>query len=214
MSLDFGLRAVAIATTFAVSILLPQAHGFATLVAQGETKALEPSLVPGTQRQQYQVQGVIFETPLGFSALQPLGGKTVGVIFPATAMQTRHVAIRLLELQPSALGISGLGPQELSEYVRFGFWGLTTAPQSHRTRRFMGQDVVGDVLMQPKNGGMSYLEFYLVPLTLERQLAIAFETDTELPVALLEQTIQTVSSSLREDPTLKKKRRPSPSFSP
>jgi hypothetical protein len=214
MSLDFGLRVAAIATILGASILLPQANAFAPLVAQAEVKASEPLPVPGTQRQQYQAQSVIFETPLGFSPLQPLGGKTVGVIFPAAAIQTRHVAIRLLELQPSALGISALGSQELSEYVRFSFWGITTAPQSHRTRRFMGQDVVGDVLMQPKNGGMSYLEFYLVPLTLERQLAIAFETDTELPVALLEQTIQAVSGSLREDPTLKTKRKPSPSFSP
>jgi hypothetical protein len=64
--------------------------------------------------------------------------------------------------------------------------------------------------MQPKNGGMSYLEFYLVPLTQERQLAIAFEADAELPVAILEQTIQTVCATLREDPTVlkKKPRRP------
>lgn len=137
----------------------------------------------------------------------------MGVIFPAAAAQTRHISIRLLEINPSDLGISALGPRELAEYVRFNILGITTTPHFHQTRQFIGQAVTGDVLMQSKNSGMSYLEFYLVPMTLDRQLAIAFEADTELPVGLLEQTITTVSASLREDLTLnkKKKRRPSSS---
>lgn len=209
MSLAVVLR-VAVSLTLGGSLLLSQAN--ASPISQNEGKPSAPSSpIPATQRQQYQTQGMIFETPPGFSPLQPLGGKTVGVVFPAAATaQMRHVSVRLLEIQPSALGISALGPRELSEYVRFSFWGLTTTPQSHQIRRLMGQDITGDVLMQPKNGGMSYLEFYLVPLTQERQLAIAFEADTELPVAILEQTIQTVCATLREDPTLlkKKPRRP------
>jgi hypothetical protein len=71
----------------------------------------------------------------------------------------------------------------------------------------LGQSVTGDVLMQSNsNGGMSYIEFYLVPLSAQRQLAIAFETDTELPVSVLEQTIQTVTESLRELPGKKRRR--------
>jgi hypothetical protein len=213
MSIAFVLRvAVSIALGSSGSLLLPQANASATLmVSQILSNPSDPSPILTNQRQQYQTQGVMFETPPGFSPLQPLGGKTVGVVFPAAATaQTRHVSVRLLEIQPSALGISTLGSRELSEYVRFSFWGLTTTPQSRQTRRLMGQEVTGDVLMQPKNGGMSYLEFYLVPLTQERQLAIAFEADTELPVAILEQTVQTVCATLREDPTLlkKKPRRP------
>lgn len=208
MSLAFVLR-VAVSLSLGGCLLLPQVN--ASPVSQNnEVKPSAPS--PAfTNQQQYKTQGMIFETPPGFSPLQPLGGKTVGVVFPAAATaQTRHVSVRLLEIQPSALGISALGPRELSEYMRFSFWGLTTTPQSRQTRQFMGQNVMGDVLIQPKNGGMSYLEFYLVPLPQERQLAIAFEADTELPVAILEQTIQTVSATLREDPTLlkKKPRRP------
>ncbi len=203
---------VAVSLALGGCFLLSQAN--ASPVSQNEVKPSAPAPILAPQRQPYQTQGVIFETPPGFSSLQPLGGKTVGVVFPAAATaQTRHVSVRLLEIQPSALGISALGSRELSEYVRFSFWGLTTTPQSRQTRRFMGQDLTGEVLMQPKNGGMSYLEFYLVPLTQERQLAIAFEADTELPVAILEQTIQTVCATLREDPTLlkKKPRRPSAS---
>ncbi len=213
MSLAFVLPAAAIATTLSASMLLPQANAFAISIAQGDTNPSGPLPVAGTQRQQYKAQSVIFETPLGFSPLQPLGGNTVGVIFPAAAAQSRHVSIRLLEIQPSELGIAALGPRELSEYVRFNFWGITANPQSHQTRQFMGQPITGDVLMQPNNAGMLYLEFYLVPLSAERQLAIAFEADTELPVAILEQTIQTVSASLREDPTFKKKQRHRPTLS-
>ncbi|WP_404784623.1 hypothetical protein [Altericista sp. CCNU0014] len=179
-------------------------------LASPPSPSLAPLPAPTPQRQLYQTQGVMFETPPGFSPLQPLGGKTVGVLYPAAAARSRHVSIRLLEIQPSALGIASLGARELSEYVRFSFWGITANPQYHQTRRFMGQSVTGDVLIRPNNAGMSYLEFYLVPLSADRQLAIAFEADTELPVALLEQAIQTVSASLREDPTLKKKRQRRP----
>jgi hypothetical protein len=205
------LSAMAIASGLYGHWLLPPAQASAIAVSQRD--APSPAPASPLARQRYQTQGVIFETPPGFSPLQPLGGQTVGVIFPAAAAQSRHVAIRLLEIQPSALGISGLGPRELSEYVRFNFWGITTNPQSHQTRRFMGQPITGDVLMQPSSAGMSYQEFYLVPLSMDRQLAIAFEADTELPVAILEQTIQTVSASLREDPTLKKKQRHRPTLS-
>jgi hypothetical protein len=211
MSLIFVLRTVALGIGLWGSLFLNQANASKVIGSPEPPQPLEPSLPSShSQRQQYQTQGVIFETPPSFSPLKPMGGQTVGVIFPAAAAQTRHVSVRLLEIQPSDLGLSALGPRELAEYVRFNFWGITTTPRYHQTRRLMGQAVTGDVLMQPKNGSMSYLEFYLVPMTLDRQLAIAFETDTELPVALLEQTIQTVSASLREDPAVnkKKKRRP------
>jgi hypothetical protein len=215
MSLAFVLRVAVSILLESGSLLLPQANASTVMISQRVPNPSEPSPILANQRQQYQTQGVIFETPQGFSPLQPLGGKTVGVLFPAAATaQMRHVSVRLLEIQPSTLGISTLGSRELSEYVRFSFWGLTTPPQSRQTRRLIGQNVTGEVLMQPKNGGMSYLEFYLVPLTQERQLAIAFETDTELPVAILEQTIQTVCATLREDPAfLKKKPRRSPANS-
>jgi hypothetical protein len=157
--------------------------------------------------QQYQVAGVAFTAPPGFSTLQPLGGETVGIIFPAAAAQTRHVSVRLADLNPAQRGIASLPPADLLEYARFKFFGITNPPQQKQIRRFFGQSVTGDVLMQPnRNGGMSYIEFYLVPLSAQRQLAIAFETDTELPVALLEQTIQTVADSLRELPSKKKRR--------
>ncbi len=157
--------------------------------------------------QQYQAAGVSFTAPAGFSALQPLGGETVGIIYPAAAAQSRHVSVRLADLSPTQQGIASLSPADLSEYARFNFFGITNRPQQKQTRRFLGQSVTGDVLMQSNsNGGMSYIEFYLVPLSAQRQLAIAFETDTELPVSVLEQTIQTITESLRELPGKKKRR--------
>jgi hypothetical protein len=160
----------------------------------------------------YQTQGVIFESPPGFSALKPLGGNTMGIVLPSTT-QAKPISVRLAELQPDTLGMDSLKPHEFAEYARFTFFGITTAPTQHITRRFLGQNIAGDVLFQTNNGRTTYIEFYVVPLTLNRQLAIAFEADTELPVELLEQTIQTVSASLREDPTLKTKKKPHPPLS-
>jgi hypothetical protein len=214
MSLFFTLRTVALGIGLGGSVLLITPFLASPIMGlPAPPQATAPAVTPSTpQRQQYTTQGVIFETPAGFSPLKPMGRQTVGVIFPAAAAQSQHVSVRLLEIQPTTLGISPLGPRELASYVRFNVLGITTTPRDHQTRQFLGQMVTGDVLMQAKNGRMSHLEFYLVPMSLDRQLAIAFETDTELPVSLLEQTIQTVSSSLREDPALhKKKKQRSPS---
>jgi hypothetical protein len=210
MSFAVALRVVALGMGLWGSLCLSQANASEVIGSRKLSQLLQPSISSDSQRQQYKTQGAIFETPPGFSPLKPMGGETVGVIFPAAAAQSRHVSIRLLEIQPDTLGISALGPRELATYVRFNILGITTTPRDRQTREFLGQAVTGDVLMQVKNGSMSYLEFYLVPMSLDRQLAIAFEADTELPVAVLEQTIQTVSDSLREDPALnkKKKRRP------
>ncbi len=154
----------------------------------------------------YAAEGVIFEAPAGFSELKSLGNQTMGVVFPAAA-QERRVSVRLVELQPNQRGFSELGPGEWSNYVRFSYFGLTTPPQSRKARRFFGQEVLGDVIMRPANGSMAYLEFYLIPLTEERQLAIAFETDTELPIQWFEDTVNKVAATLREDPDLKRKRK-------
>jgi hypothetical protein len=151
-----------------------------------------------SQQTQYQTQGVIFEAPPGFSDLKPLGGKTVGIVLPSG--QARPVSVRLAELKPDSIGMATLEPREFAEYARYSFFGITSTPKQHKTRRFLGQEVTGDVLVQSNNGSTTYLEFYVVPLTLGRQLAIAFEADTELPVYLLEKTIQTVAKSMREIP--------------
>jgi hypothetical protein len=151
-----------------------------------------------SQQTQYQTQGVIFEAPPGFSDLKPLGGKTVGIVLPSG--QARPVSVRLAELKPDSIGMATLEPREFAEYARYSFFGITSTPKQHKTRRFLGQEVTGDVLVQSNNGSTTYLEFYVVPLTLGRQLAIAFEADTELPVYLLEKTIQTVAQSMREIP--------------
>jgi hypothetical protein len=159
------------------------------------------------QPRQYQTQEVIFEAPSGFSDLQPLGNQTMGIIFPATALEPLRVSVRLAALKPAALGMESLAPQELAEYARYRFLGIASPPKSHKIRRVMGQEITGDILIQPNNGTTTYLEFYLVPLSLQRQLVIAFEADTELPVYLLEQTIQTVTASLREVPLSKKQKK-------
>jgi hypothetical protein len=181
----------------AALVLVANAHLLCMASAIADSS---PAQVPHPQisRTQYQTQGVIFEAPPGFSDLKPLGGKTVGIVLPSG--QARPVSVRLAELKPDTLGMATLEPREFAEYARYSFFGITATPKQHKIRRFLGQDVTGDVLIQSNNGSATYLEFYVVPLTLGRQLAIAFETDTELPVYLLEKTIQTVAKSMREIP--------------
>jgi hypothetical protein len=183
----------------AALVLATNAHFFSATPAIADSAPAQVS-----QRNQYQTQGVIFETPPGFSDLKPLGGKTVGIVLPS-ASPARPVSVRLAELTPGNLGMTSLEPREFAEYARYSFFGITSTPKQHKTRRFLGQDVTGDVLMQSNNGSTTYLEFYVVPLTLNRQLAIAFEADAELPVSLLEKTIQTVTESMREIPPKQKR---------
>jgi hypothetical protein len=182
----------------AVLVLVTAAHFSYAAAAIADSAPAQVS-----QRTQYQTQGVIFEAPPGFSDLKPLGGKTVGIVLPSG--QARPVSVRLAELKPDNLGMTSLEPREFAEYARYSFFGITATPNQHKTRRFLGQDVTGDVLMQSNNGSTTYLEFYMVPLTLNRQLAIAFETDAELPIYLLEKTIQTVTKSMREIPPKQKR---------
>lgn len=183
----------------AALVLVATAHfSYAAAAIADNAPAQKVSQSPVSQRTQYQTQGVIFEAPPGFSDLQPLGGKTVGIVLPSG--QARPVSVRLAELKPDTLGMATLEPREFAEYARYSFFGITSTPKQRKTRRFLSQDVTGDVLLQSTNGSTTYLEFYVVPLTLGRQLAIAFETDTELPVYLLEKTIQTVAGSMREIP--------------
>ena len=178
----------------AALVLAENAHFFYAMAAIADSAPAQVS-----QRNQYQTQGVIFEAPPGFSDLKPLGGKTVGIVLPS-ASPGSPVSVRLAELKPDNIGMATLEPREFAEYARYSFFGITSTPKQHKTRRFLGQDVTGDVLVQSHNGSTTYLEFYVVPLTLNRQLAIAFETDAELPVSLLETTIQTVTQSMREIP--------------
>jgi hypothetical protein len=174
------------------------------------TPPVLPTAIPQTAPsgpQQYQTAGVIFTAPPGFSALQPLGGETAGIVYPAAAAQSRHVSVRIADLSALRQGVAALPPTDLAEYARFNFFGITNPPRQKQTRRFLGQPVSGDVLMQSNPaGGMSYIEFYLVPLSAKHQIAIAFETDTELPISLFEQTVQTVTDSLQEIPRKKKRR--------
>ncbi|HEY9825931.1 MAG TPA: hypothetical protein V6D19_10815, partial [Stenomitos sp.] len=122
------------------------------------------------------------------------------------ASPAHRVTVRMAAIEPDGLGLTRLGARELSEYVRYRYFGLTETAAYPRVRRFMSQDVTGETLVQRQNNAAVYLEFYLVPLPQGRQLAIAFSADSELPVALLEQTIQSVATSLRPDPTFKHKR--------
>jgi hypothetical protein len=158
------------------------------------------------QRLQYATPDITFATPPGFSPLQSGGSQTVKIVYNrAIANQVRKAEVKFVVVDTQTIGLEGA---EWSDYVRFRHFGINGQPRERQTRTFMGQSVVGDIYYRSMpGGGTSYVEFYLVPLTQGRQLAIAFETDTELPLQVFEETIQTISSSLKEVPQKKKRRK-------
>ncbi|NJM77145.1 MAG: hypothetical protein HC852_16865 [Acaryochloridaceae cyanobacterium RU_4_10] len=136
----------------AALVLVASAHFSDAAPAMAESVPVQVS-----QQTQYQTQGVIFEAPPGFSDLKPLGGRTVGIVLPSG--QARPVSVRLAELKPDSIGMATLEPREFAEYARYSFFGITSTPKQHKTRRFLGQEVTGDVLVQSNNGSTTSSSF-------------------------------------------------------
>jgi hypothetical protein len=157
------------------------------------------------QRLLYSTPDITFETPQGFSPLQSGGAQTSKIVYNrAIANQVRKAEVKFVVVDTQTIGLDG---PEWPDYVRFRHFGINGQPRERQTRTFMGQSVVGDIYYRPTAAGTSYLEFYLIPLSQNRQLAIAFETDTELPLEVFEETIKTISTSLKEVPQKKKRRK-------
>lgn len=154
-----------------------------------------------TQSQQIHVTPAVrFETPAGFSELQPLGRGTLGVVYPAAALADHsQFVIRLAVLEGSS-AFSFLDAQELLSYVKYSFLGLNAPSQGWQRRQVWGQVIQGEILMQPSHRGMFTTELYVVPLSSGRQLILAFEADTQLPLRQVETVITTVITTLVEVP--------------
>lgn len=169
-----------------------------------------PTIGAEAGRLQYSTPDITFEAPTGFSKLQPGGSQTAKIVYnQAIANQVRKAEVRFVVLDTQEIGLEG---PEWPNYVRFRHFGINGQPAERKTRLFMGQTVIGDVYYMPSVEGTAYLEFYLVPLADSRQLAIAFQTDLDMPLQVFEETVKSVSSSLKEVPQKKKKRRKSSPF--
>lgn len=186
--------------------IAPLVVAAATLITPNFAQAKEavPSFTQVGEAQVYTAGGFIFETPLGFSDLKPIGEEGIGVLYPATAAKgSQQLLITLVELSADQLELLRMDDAQLLSYIRYLHFGINAPTRQYQQRRFQDQTLTGEVQITRNN---HIMELYLVPLSDGSKLVVAFESDPELPLMLVENTIQSVSRSLREDPKTFKKR--------
>lgn len=152
-------------------------------------------------RQVHQARGLIFETPTGFSEVQALKNDTVGVV-----SDDQRITVRLMPLTPDTLSFLNMEDAELINYVKYFFLGINAPSSNYPQRRFFGRTVTGELQLQRNQRGFTTTEIYLVPLAAGHKVAIAFEADDQLPISNVEEAINTVAQSLREDPEVLEER--------
>ncbi len=156
----------------------------------GQTQTLQTHLTPLVR----------FETPTGFSSLQPLGRETLGVIYPASSSTGVPQFVIRLAVLDSEFTFSDINGQEAMGLIKHRFLGISTPAQTYQQRQFLGQTIQGEVQMQRTYQGVVATEIYVVPLSVGRKLMIAFEADTQMPLMQVENIINTVASTLEEVP--------------
>lgn len=188
---------------FPVILLTLAGLGSTAPVLQAEPVPM-PVAAP-SDRNTVAAQGVTFTTPVPFSEPIPMGTDAVGVLYPATATPGgQQFLIRLINFTPDSLQASYLSEPELASYVRYRFLGSSGQAQGIRERLLLGNYLQGDVQLKRQSNKVAYVELYLVQLTNGQRLAIAFEADTRMPGAQVEQIISTVAQSMRELPSKRK----------
>jgi hypothetical protein len=155
----------------------------------------------------HEAVGVSFTTPPGFSKVKTLEKGLTGVVYPETKGSRPQLVVRLAEMNNVMGDWVRLNEQEMMSYARFLFLGNNNPGREFNQRTFMGKPLMGEVRTQPSNYGFRYVEIYLLPLSEDRTVAIAFEADTQLPLQQVEDTINTVADSIKELPTDQKKKK-------
>ncbi|WP_158535226.1 hypothetical protein [Acaryochloris thomasi] len=168
---------------------------------ESQQEQTEVTVAHSDNRQVHQARGLIFETPTGFSEVQALKNDTVGVV-----SDDRRITVRVLPLTPDTLSFLNMEDAELINYVKYFFLGINSPSTNYPQRRFFERPVTGELQIQRNQSGFITTEIYLVPLAAGHKVAIAFEADDQLPISEVEETINTVAQSLREDPEVLEKR--------
>ena len=185
------------------SLVVTAATVLAPSMAQAKKEV--PSFTQVGAMQVYKAGGYIFETPIGFSDLRQIGDQGIGVLYPATAGKgSQRLLITLVELHAEQLELLRMDEPQLLSYVRYLHFGINAPVRQYQQRRFRDQTLTGTVQMTQDN---NIMELYLLPLSDGSKLVVAFEIDPELPLMQVEETIKSVTQSLREDPKEFKKRR-------
>lgn len=173
-----------------------------------DTPATETQTKRQTKRQTHFANGLIFETPIGFSEVKSLGNDTVGV---EAQKGSRKLKIRMATLAADWLELLNMEDEELLGYVKTTYLGINAPAREYHQRRFLGQTLIGELQYKRTNRGYNIVEIYLVPLSDGSKVMLALEADTYLPLPHVEYAFRTVSRTMREDPEflkqLKKKKR-------
>ncbi|MCM1981296.1 hypothetical protein [Lyngbya confervoides] len=173
-------------------------HPTAAIAASALVASLSlPMLVRAEPTVTHEALGVTFESPSGFSEVQALARDTVGIVYPSDL--DPQMVIRFAEIERDPESWVQMSPQEMMGYAKYLFTGNNAPAQEYSQREFFGAPLTGEAQTQRTRNGYRYTELYLVPLAQsDRTLAIAFESDTRLPLQTVETAIKTVTQSLRE----------------
>lgn len=200
---------VAASLMFLVMAPLPAQSERPSTEDEAASEEVIPQKIDLEQEQTHEALGLSFKSPEGFSPVQALNRKTTGIVYPNSRKVAPRMIVRLAELESNADNWVKFSPQEQMIYAKYLFLGSNSPTHEQKEREFFGVPVRGEVQTIRTRDGYRYLEIYI--LTLEktpRQIAIAFESDTRLPLVEVETTMEQVAQSLEElDPKAKKKKK-------
>lgn len=171
-----------------------------SLAIPASPTVLEAPARVASEVKEHEALGVTFQAPASFSEVQTLARKTTGIVYPAGDAQNPRMVVRFAEIASNDGGWVQFSPSEKMTYARYLFLGNNNAPSGQLSRRqFFGQTLTGEAHTIRTRNGYRYIEMYLVSLEKsQRNLAIAFESDTLLSLAKVETAIDTVSESMYE----------------
>ena len=194
---QFRMLPAAIASLMVLTPVLMPLPSLAQATPTPETQARRQA-----KRQTHFANGLIFETPVGFSEVKSLGKDTVGVV---AQKGSRKLKIRMATLTADWLELLNMEDEELLSYAKTTYLGINSPAREYHQRQFLGQTLTGELQYQRTNRGYNIVEIYLVPLSDGSKVMLALEADTYLPLPHVEYAFRTVSRSMREDPEFLKK---------
>ena len=159
------------------------------------------------QSQLRETLGVTFLAPQGFSEVRALSRQTRGIVYSPSGRETPDIIIRLAELESDPDSWVQFNTQEERSYAKYLLLGGNPPSEAFSQRTFFGKSLLGESQTRRSRSGYRYTEIYVLPLESGRKLAIAFDADTLVPIQTVEKAFNTVSESLKEQPSKKKKKK-------
>ena len=161
------------------------------------------------EQKSHEALGLAFNAPEGFSDVVSLGKQSSGIVFPDSPKLASRMIVRFAELRSNPDGWVQFSDTEQMTYAKYLFLGNNKPSTEQVQREFLGVPVTGEVQTVRTHNGYRYFEIYILNLEKSsRQVAIAFESDTRLPLVQAETTMNLVAQSLEElDPDEVKKLR-------